>query len=182
MKNIIIQKIYLSTLTLILVLTYSSSVFASSINQANLINLTNHDRIINGLNSLEVSDELTQAATNKANDMLKNNYFDHYSPSGKTPWDFINDANYDYELAGENLAVDFKSAEGVNSAWMNSPTHKKNILKSNYQEIGIATVSGQFNNHETIMIVQMFGKKFPKTNKLMGFIRQVANWMLPSQF
>jgi len=182
MKNKMLQTTYRVALALTISLILNGSVFASSINPNNLINLTNHDRVINGLKTLTVDDKLTKAAQDKANDMLVNQYFDHYSPIGKTPWDFINNANYDYELAGENLAVDFKTAEGVNSAWMNSPLHKKNILKSSYEEIGIATVSGQFDNHETIMIVQMFAKEYSNSNKFMGLIRQVASWMLPNQF
>ncbi|NMB56617.1 hypothetical protein GYA19_01610, partial [Candidatus Beckwithbacteria bacterium] len=57
-------------------------------------------------------------------------------------------------------AKDFDNAKDLVAAWMNSPNHKANILNSNYQDIGIAVVMGDFKGEETILIVQMFGTEF----------------------
>ncbi len=91
--------------------------------------------------------------------MVENNYFEHFSPSGTTPWDFIESAGYNYQLAGENLAMDFSTNEGVNRAWLNSPSHAKNILNPDFKNIGVAVIEGQLEGHETTLIVQMFGLK-----------------------
>lgn len=148
--------------------------FASQINEQNLISLTNAERIKYGLTPLALDTNLKTASLNKAVDMISNNYFDHFSPSGKTPWYFINNAHYDYTYAGENLAMDFRTAEGVVKAWMDSPTHRANILNSRYDDIAISVINGEIDNHETTLVVQMFGKKdisiFAKSNDLANRI------------
>jgi hypothetical protein len=89
--------------------------------------------------------------------MFSNNYWAHFSPQGKSPWDFIVGAGYTYTLAGENLAKNFNDSVGVVDAWMNSPSHRENLLKPGYKEIGFAVVNGTLNGEETTLVVQMFG-------------------------
>lgn len=119
--------------------------------------LTNQDRVANGLNSLKMNSVLTASATAKANDMITNNYFAHHSPSGKKPWDWINRADYPYIFVGENLAMNFTSGDAVHAALMKSPTHKKNILNERYNEIGLAMLSGQIDGKNTNILVELFG-------------------------
>jgi hypothetical protein len=89
--------------------------------------------------------------------MFAKNYWSHFAPDGASPWDFINGSGYRYEYAGENLAKNFLFSQGVVDAWMNSPTHRENILKKNYTEVGYAIVNGVMNGEETTLVVQMFG-------------------------
>lgn len=130
---------------------------SSAITPANIINLTNESRKIFNLPALVESEDLTKAAQAKADDMLKEGYFAHASPDGRVPWDFIQKAGYDYLSAGENLAVNFIEAENVETAWMNSPTHKANIVNKNFEEIGIGIAQGEYQGHQAIFVVQMFG-------------------------
>ncbi len=123
-----------------------------------LIELTNNERIANGLKPLRISDKLTLAAEQKARDMLINAYFAHTSPSGITPWHWLEINDYKYLAAGENLAKDFTESEYVHRAWMNSSSHRANIMNENYQEIGIAVVEGEINGKKTVLAVQFFGK------------------------
>lgn len=123
-----------------------------------LVELVNKERVVLGLQPLKVNPQLVQAAQQKAQDMLNNNYFAHTSPDGITPWHWLDEVGYKYRAAGENLAKDFTESEFVHQAWMNSPSHKANILKNNYQEIGIAVVEGTMNGKRTILAVQFFGK------------------------
>ena len=97
--------------------------------------------------------------------MLAKNYWAHFAPDGKTPWDFILNSGYQYEYAGENLAKNFLFSDGVVSAWMNSQTHRDNILKSNYTEVGYAIVNGTLNGEQTTLVVQLFGKPLASTLK-----------------
>jgi len=87
--------------------------FSSAITPKNIISLTNSSRIEYKLTALSVSPMLAKAAQAKAENMLKEGYFAHNSPSGATPWDFIKAQNYNYIVAGENLAVNFTQAESV---------------------------------------------------------------------
>jgi len=131
--------------------------FSSAITSENIISLTNESRKTFSLPVLGESNVLDKAAQAKADDMLAKGYFAHTSPDGRVPWDFIQAAGYNYLSAGENLAVNFVEAENVETAWMNSPTHKANILNKNFEEIGIGISQGQYQGHNAIFVVQMFG-------------------------
>lgn len=133
--------------------------YSSSITPTRVVELTNAQRINEGLSPLVLDPKLTAAAAAKAADMFNKQYWAHVSPDGITPWVFIKNSGYHYSVAGENLARDFGDTEGVVNAWMNSPTHRANILQSKYQDIGVAVVNGVLNNVETTLVVQEFGAK-----------------------
>ena len=107
-----------------------------------------------------INDELSQAASAKADDMFQYNYWAHNSPSGKTPWAFITAAGYKYIYAGENLARGFTTTQSVIDAWMASPDHRANMLSSNYQDVGFAVKSGNLNGEDTVLIVEEFGNLY----------------------
>lgn len=136
---------------------WGSKALASPITEMNVLGLVNQARMEKGLKPLEANDKLFQVASNKADDMLKNNYFAHTSPKGITPWVWFDEGDYNYKFAGENLAINFSSAEDQQKAWMASETHRKNILDTNYQEIGLAVKKGFINGKLTTITVQEFG-------------------------
>ncbi|MEI7603576.1 MAG: CAP domain-containing protein [bacterium] len=153
-------------------LSFTKASAATYIDTARLVDLANQSRSDNGLGYVKVDQRLINAATNKAIDMFKKQYWSHYGPTGETPWQFINDSGYTYTFAGENLAKDFTSADSVHTAWMNSSGHRANLLKPEYLNIGIAAVSGKqicdglypnFQDNtlktclDTTIVVQMFG-------------------------
>lgn len=137
---------------------------ASSISKNNVIALTNVERQKYGLPVLTENSRLNSAALAKANNMFKEQYWDHFGPNGETPWQFIKGAGYQYIYAGENLAKGFKSSEGVVQAWMASPTHRENILSGNYKEVGIATLDGVLLGENVTLVVQMFGNTTSATS------------------
>lgn len=130
----------------------------SSITKEQIIALTNKEREKLGLPILKENEKLDQAATLKAQNMFEENYWAHYSPSGKDPWGFMGRAGYKFTFAGENLARNFYNSEDVVNAWMASPTHKDNLLHSKYQEIGIAVLEGNLLGQPTVLVVQAFGR------------------------
>lgn len=123
-----------------------------------LVDLTNGDRAANNLGTLKVNPQLVAIAQAKANDMAAKGYFSHISPEGHDPWYWFKRGDYAFEYAGENLAVDFTDSGEVERAWMNSPSHRKNILDPNFTEIGIATAVGTYQGRTTIFVAQAFGK------------------------
>lgn len=161
------------------------SVFSTSFAQASeitadmVIKLTNKAREKAGVAILVRNERLEKAAEKKAEDMLENDYFAHVSPAGKSPWDWIQDSGYDYRYAGENLAINFTDTEKQQEAWMDSPSHRKNILNSDYEEIGVAVVRGVIDGRETNLTVQEFGTKMPKVatteNTIVDDSKNVAN-------
>lgn len=137
-----------------------ATVFAS-IDASALYSLHNSNRAANGIGGLTVNQQLVNSATNKANAMLESNCWDHYCPPGTSPWSFILNSGYEYVYAGENLGEGFVDSNTLMNAWMNSPTHRANILNGNFTEIGIGfaygTYQGKANN--TIIVVHFGSKK-----------------------
>jgi hypothetical protein len=129
----------------------------SNISSEQLLLFTNQKRQENGLSALSLNQQLSEAASSKANDMFAQDYWAHISPDGKTPWVFIKAAGYNYIYAGENLARGFTSASDVVDAWMASPEHRKNMLSTNYQNVGYAAETGKLNGEDTVLVVEMLG-------------------------
>ncbi|MFN3692846.1 MAG: CAP domain-containing protein [Candidatus Paceibacteria bacterium] len=122
-----------------------------------VVEKTNQQRKGEDLPPLVRNSVLDAAAQMKAEDMAKNGYFAHYSPTGVSPWHWFNEAGYRYVHAGENLAVHFTDSKEVVEAWMKSPTHRANIVNRAYREIGVGTAKGQYEGYDTVFVVQMFG-------------------------
>lgn len=147
-------------LGIFLIFSFSSNcALAKDITPENIIDLANYEREKSGLKPLFFNANLLQVAESKARDMLANNYFAHTSPQGKVPWFWFENSGYDYKYAGENLAMGFSEAGKTHQAWMNSATHRQNILNAHYQEIGVAVVRGTVNNRNAIVVVQEFGAR-----------------------
>ncbi len=174
-KNHLIKKIFELVLLALLIGAGSACAHASAINTKNVLSEINYYRKIRGLTPLEIDDRLNEAAEKKSNDMINRDYFEHYS-FGRSPWDFIAEQNYNYLYAGENLAMDFQTSEGMVRAWMSSPTHRKNILNPDFDDVGIGVVKGEYSeddqSHETIMVTNMFGKEKPK---ILIFFDKIVN-------
>lgn len=61
-------------------------------------------------------------------------------------------------MIGENLAMgNFKNSRDLVEAWMASPGHRANILKSRYEDIGISVKKGTFKGREVWVAAQHFG-------------------------
>ncbi len=132
---------------------------ATDINKDRILTLVNEARVQNGLAPLKMDSLLSQAAGLKAEDMFAKNYWAHFAPNGTSPWDFFNGVGYRYLYAGENLARNFATSDQVVTAWLNSPTHRANILNGNYKDIGLGIVNGKLDNEETTLVVEFFGTK-----------------------
>lgn len=135
----------------------SSNWLVSTVLPAVIISETNEIREVESLLPLRESETLDQAAQMKAEDMAKGEYFAHHSPDGRSPWYWLDEAGYEFAYAGENLAVHFTDSTEIVEAWLDSPTHRDNILNSNYREIGIGTAKGRYEGYDTVFVVQLFG-------------------------
>jgi len=144
--------------------------FASEITPENIVSAVNKEREVRNIQPLKVNSKLQNAAGNKSTDMIVRNYFEHYA-YGLTPWQFIANQNYDYSVAGENLAMGFSSSEGVVNAWMNSPAHRANLLNSEFEEVGVGVVKGEYtengNPTYTTMTTEMLAKPEPKISQIL---------------
>lgn len=109
--------------------------------------LTNAERTKNGLQPLQVDNELSKVAREKSRDMAANNYFDHQSPVYGSPFDMMKSYGINYRTAGENIAKGQRTPQEVVQAWMNSPGHRANILSADFTHIGVGYV--EQGNHWT---------------------------------
>jgi len=140
------------------IIAWQKTTLFADLSIQSIIKITNEERLKQGLPPLQENPLLTQAAKEKALDMIKQNYFSHFSPSGTSPWNWITKNGYQYHYAGENLAINFWDSEELVNAWLNSTGHRENLLNPNYKDIGVAIISDKLDNtNETkTIVVQMF--------------------------
>lgn len=134
--------------------------YATEMSISSLLQATNVERMDNGKGSLQLNQKLISAAQSKANDMITRNYWSHNTPDGQEPWVFMENVGYDYQKAGENLAYGFLTSSEAVTGWMNSPSHRENLLDGAFNEVGFGFANGNnYNNagQETV-VVAMYGK------------------------
>ncbi|WP_371925880.1 CAP domain-containing protein [Halobacillus sp. A5] len=102
-----------------------------------VVELTNEAREEQGLEPLELNEEVSEVAQEKSEDMAENDYFSHTSPTYGSPFDMLQEFDVDYNTAAENIAAGQRTPEEVVDGWLNSSGHRKNIMNENMTEIGI---------------------------------------------
>lgn len=122
-----------------------------------IVSLVNELRLQKGSRVLEVVPALTLSSQAKADDMAKNHYFSHTSPDGKTVASLELKYGYDYEFAGENLAMGFNSPKEVVDAWKKSATHYANLVDTDFNNTGIGVKSGEYDGVATAFVAMHFG-------------------------
>lgn len=112
-----------------------------------------------GLGALRTDRFLQNAAQRKAEDMARRGYFAHMDADGKTPWRWAEEEGYAYTGLGENLAVNFDTAEEVIREWLASPSHRANLLNGRYTETGIGIAVGEYaGSHDAVYVVEFYGQ------------------------
>ncbi len=168
-RNLLILIICCELTTFVLPLVSNSTGWSQKNSQlatvlpAILATLTNQERQAQKLQPLATDPALTQAAELKAQDMAKNGYFAHTSPTGLTPWYWLETVGYKYQYAGENLAINFNDSKDVTQAWMNSPTHKANIIKDKYTHIGTGIATGLYRGKTAVFVAQVYARPLTPT-------------------
>lgn len=152
-KNLVLNSLLV---VLIGIFLLQNKAIASPVTNEMIIDLSNKERMQAGITSLVQNERLNQAAQGKAEDLLKAQIFEH-NIGGKKFSAWVLEKDYNYSYVGENLAIDFITSEGIIKAWISSEDHKKNLLSSNYKEIGVAVLEGTFQGQNTILVVQIFG-------------------------
>jgi uncharacterized protein YkwD len=119
-----------------------------------IFQLTNEARRKNRLSALDWDQDLAVQARAKSDDMLKNNYFSHTSPEGKTLKDRFQEEKpasiRNISRIGENIymgarldyTIDIKTqARLIVDGWMTSPGHRRNILDPQYTHLGVGVAA-----------------------------------------
>ncbi len=132
--------------------TTTTSKVSMSENEQTVFNLINTARAKKGLSKLTAGVSLTKLAGLKSDDMVNKEYFSHTSPTYGDPFKMLTNNKVEYKVAGENIAGNPSLEDAVN-AWLNSETHKANILSSSYNYIGVGVTKSDIYGY---IVVAMF--------------------------
>jgi len=130
-----------------------------SIKSEEIIKLTNLERKKHNLNELKYSPQLARLAEIRIIDMKAQHYFSHTNPQGEGLRYFLKQIDYDYLIAGENLAINFYDNHEVVQAWMGSSSHKNNILNPLYKEIGVWHGIAEIGGKDRMIIAMILGRE-----------------------
>ena len=129
-----------------------------------VVDLVNQERSIRGLSPLTMGHGMTEVAMQRAAELAV--HIAHERPDGKSFATAVS-TNFNENIvvyavsnnmslaAGENLSVGLESPADVMDAWMNSETHRANILTPSYQQIGV----GCFENNGILYWIQWFSPR-----------------------
>jgi len=135
----------------------SSPVNFSSL-EAQILSLINSTRASHGMGGLSPNQMLTDLARMRSSDMVSRNYFSHHSPDGRNIKHLFADYGITYSNFGENLGnaspASYGSPGAFLNAWMNSPSHRANMLKSNYSLIGVGVTDGGGRRVVTVLFIR----------------------------
>jgi len=120
--------------------------------EARMLELVNAERAHRGLKALKADPELAEVARAHSRDMFARAYFSHVTPDGQDLSDRIRRAQLGYLNAGENLAL-AQTLGGAHQGLMNSPGHRKNILRPQFGRLGIGVLDGGAHG---LMVTQNF--------------------------
>lgn len=147
-----ILRIALGTLLLFL-----SAVFADAYSNEDILLAVNSVRNDNGQINLVENKQLSYAASIKLADIQKYQYWSHDNPqSGKKWLEFIRESNYSF-ATGENLAKGFDDIDSIINAWLKSPSHRKNLLSSKFNNYGLAIGQVNYAEGPQTVVVLEFG-------------------------
>jgi hypothetical protein len=115
--------------------------------EAEFLRIINEYRAASGLGSLTATRTLNQAAYDHSLDMATQDYFDHTSLDGRSPWDRMCEAGHEPACSmsaamAENIAAGNASASATFEQWRTSPGHNANMLDGRFTAIGIGRAYG----------------------------------------
>lgn len=126
-----------------------------SVEEEEFLKSINEIRVKNNLPELIIDDAVQNVARLKAQDLIENNYFSHTSPIYGTPFEMLSSSSITYKTASENIAGNSTISGAINS-WMNSESHKNNILSNDFNYTGVAVVNS--NTYGKVLVQMFIGK------------------------
>jgi uncharacterized protein YkwD len=84
------------------------------------------------------SAQLERAAREHAEDMFRNDFFDHGSSDGSTLADRVDATGFKWSIIGENICWGYNSVEDAVQGWIDSPGHCHNMMNAQFRIMGAA--------------------------------------------
>jgi len=107
--------------------------------------LMNCERMSRGLDPVSCDLRLVWAGRRHSENMLRDARFDHTDRLGMSSFDRLAARGIEYTWAGENLAM-FSDVQSAHQGWMDSASHRRNVLNDQYSFGGIGTVAAPGNH------------------------------------
>ena len=133
-----------------------------------VLDIVNKKRKAKGLGKLKMDKQLLEVAMMRAAETTVK--FDHTRPNGQLCFTACD------KMRAENIAYGYGTATHVMEGWMDSPGHKRNIMNSSYQSIGI----GCFEKNGVRYWVQCFGEAEANTISEPSNVKQTYQVSLTS--
>ena len=111
----------------------------ATVNPQEALNILNAYRNKHGLSLLTLSDKLIAAAQEQANAMAAADKVSHTLGRDRTLIKRLNKANYEPDIAVENISAGYWTLAEAFSGWRDSRGHNANMLRKSVTEMGIAT-------------------------------------------
>lgn len=101
-----------------------------------ILDITNVLRQRSHVKPLKWDEKIAKAALEHSKDMYKN---DGVKLSNKysSLTDRLKSANIEYQAAGENIAVNYTDSPSVVECWLNSESHRAQLLNKNFTQLGV---------------------------------------------
>jgi uncharacterized protein YkwD len=109
--------------------------------ESEVVRLVNVERQSAGCAPVTVNATLVELARAHSQDMAGAAGFRHNGSDGRTPFQRMMAAGYDYSVAAENIAAGQPNASSVMDAWLASPGHQANILDCRFTQLGVGVVN-----------------------------------------
>ncbi len=125
-----------------------------------LVSLTNVSRTSNGLPGLPRDNRLSVVGVSRSEDMIARNYFAHeIPPDGRTVVDLLESLGVGFKAAGENIAwnnaLEFTTVQTASDDFMNSPSHRKNVLEPRWNRVGAGVAAGSDRRMYTVLFMDV---------------------------
>jgi uncharacterized protein YkwD len=113
--------------------------------------------------ALTWNSKLEAAARAFNQDMISKQFFDHIGPDGSTPATRVTAQGYSWSTIGENIALgslgsSLDTVSGAVQGWLASPGHCRNIMNTNFTEMGLVGTAGDWNGYDALYWTQEFGR------------------------
>lgn len=122
-----------------------------------IITYINEERMKRGARPLRVSPVLTKAAQMRADTIMKHQNFSHQDPYEGIRLDTVLPLlKYPFSWASENIGMGDSTARAFVTGFMNSPSHRANLLNPELIETGVAVSTGPYKQYFVNIAVQLF--------------------------
>jgi len=122
-----------------------------------IFELINAERKLRGLRELIYSEEISRVSRKHSEDMAKNRFFSHFSPSTGNPSDRMKRAGINFSKVSENIGLG-ENADEIHALLTDSPAHKCNILDPEMEKVGV----GAYFHDEEWWVTENFIKEKEK--------------------